>query len=161
MNFYIQVKDGQPINHPAFEQNILQAFKEIPLDWEIFVRVERPSLGAYQFLAKDEPSYKKVDGVWTDVWDVQELPADEILAKQNIVKNAWASRRQFENWATWVFNEASCAFEPPIPAPKNDPEDEKIWRWRGSENNWVEEPPYPLDVGTYIFDHFAWQWVAA
>jgi len=161
MNLYIQVKDGKPVNHPAFEQNILQAFKEIPQDWETFIRVERPTLGPYQFFAKDEPTYEKVNGVWTDVWHIQELSADEILVKQNTVKNAWLSRRQAENWSAWIFNEATCAFDPPVPAPDNDPEDEKIWRWRGAENRWVEEPPYPLDAGVYVFDHFAWQWIAA
>ena len=48
MNLYIQIKDGQPINHPAFKNNLLEAFKEIPTDWEIFLRVEKPSLGVYQ-----------------------------------------------------------------------------------------------------------------
>lgn len=77
MRLYIQTKDGQPINHPAFEENLMQAFGEIPSDWEPFSRVERPVLGVYQLLENQEAVYAKVDGIWTDVWSVREMTAQE------------------------------------------------------------------------------------
>ena len=48
MNLYIQIENNQPINHPAFEENLLQAFGAIPAHWEPFVRVERPLPTLYQ-----------------------------------------------------------------------------------------------------------------
>lgn len=78
MNLFIQVEDGQPINHPAFEDNLIQAFGAVPDHWEPFVRIERPTPGTYEVLEFDKPTYQKVDGVWTDVWSVRPMTEDEI-----------------------------------------------------------------------------------
>jgi hypothetical protein len=89
MRLYIQTKDGQPINHPAFEENLMEAFGEIPGDWEPFSRVERPVLGVYQLLENQEAVYAKVDGIWTDVWSVREMTAQERQAVIDFyIKNA-------------------------------------------------------------------------
>ena len=48
MNLYIETNNGQTINHPAFEDNLIQAFGSIPEHFEPFVRVERPK-GNYKF----------------------------------------------------------------------------------------------------------------
>lgn len=77
MHLYIQTKDGQPINHPAFEDNLIEAFGEIPSDWEPFSRVERPVPGVYEILESTEAVYAKVNGVWTDVWSVRDMTAQE------------------------------------------------------------------------------------
>lgn len=77
MHLYIQTKDGQPINHPAFEENLMEAFGEIPGDWEPFFRVERPVPGVYEILESNEAVYAKVNGVWTDVWSVRGMTAQE------------------------------------------------------------------------------------
>jgi hypothetical protein len=72
MNLYIETENGVTKNHPAFEDNLIQAFGSIPEHWEPFIRVERPILTPYQVLESDTPIYSKVDGVWTDVWTVRE-----------------------------------------------------------------------------------------
>ena len=77
MNLYIETENGVTKNHPAFEENLRLAFGEIPAHWEPFTRVERPVLGVYQLMDPNEAVYTKVDGVWTDVWTVREMTAEE------------------------------------------------------------------------------------
>jgi hypothetical protein len=76
MNLYIEIENGQTKNHPAFEENLLQAFGAIPENWEPFVRVERPN-NNYQIVENDAPTYTKIDGVWTDVWQVRDMTDEE------------------------------------------------------------------------------------
>ena len=157
MNLYIESENGQTKNHPAFEDNLLQAFGRIPDHWESFVRVERPVPGVYEVLESDEPTYERVNGVWTDVWLLRPMTAEEKAAKQQTVKDEFNSREQAENWSAWVFNEDTCQYDPPIPRP--DPVEGKIVVWCGADNNWKETPPYPQDDKKYKFDFLAWSWV--
>jgi hypothetical protein len=157
MNLFIQIENNQPINHPAFEDNLIQAFGAVPDHWESFIRVERPIPGIYEILESDQPTYEKVDGIWTDVWSLRPMTETEIADKQQIVKNAWgAARHQAENWSAWIFNETTCQYEPPIPRP--EPEENKIVFWCGTDYNWKETPPYPQDNKNYQFDFFEWEW---
>jgi hypothetical protein len=156
MNLYIETQDGQPVNHPAFEDNLLQAFGSIPAHWEPFTRVERPVPGVYEILESDTPTYQKVDGVWTDVWSVRPMTAEEKTAKQQAVITAFNSREQAENWSAWTLDEATCTMVPPIPRP--EPVEGKMVFWSGAEANWKEAPPRPAE-GEHRFDFIAWQWV--
>ena len=157
MNLYIETQDGQTINHPAFEDNLLQAFGAIPAHWEPFTRVERPTPGVYQLLESDEAVYAKVDGVWTDVWTVRDMTAEEKTAKQQATRDAFNTRPQAENWSAWTLDEATCTMVPPIPRP--EPVKGKIVFWSGADANWKEAPARP--EGNYKFDFIAWQWVEA
>lgn len=157
MNLYIETENGQIKNHPAFADNLLQAFGRIPDHWEPFVRVERPTPGVYEVLDSQEPTYEKVDGTWTDVWAVRAMTAAEKAAKQQSVKDAWAAREQAANWSAWTFNEATCEYDPPIPRP--DPVPGKIVFWCGADNAWKDAPAYPQDGKAYKFDFFAWSWI--
>ena len=60
MKLFIQVKDGQTVNHPALEQNVIEAFGYIPDNWEPFIRVPRPILGVYEILDAEKPTYQKL-----------------------------------------------------------------------------------------------------
>jgi len=155
MNLYIETDNGVTKNHPAFEDNLMQAFGAIPEHWEPFTRVERPVPSMYQVLESDEPVYAKVDGVWTDVWTIRDMTAEEKAAKQQAVRDAFNSREQAENWSAWTFNEDTCSMQPPIPRPA--PVEGKLVFWCGADNNWKEVPARP--EGEYKFDFFAWQWV--
>ena len=157
MNLYIETENGAPKNHPAFERNLVQAFGEIPAHWEPFVRVERPIPTLYQTM-DDEPTYSKVDGVWTDVWSLRDMTAEEKLAKQQAVVTAFNSREQAENWSAWTLDEATCTMQPPIPRP--EPIEGVNTFWCGAENNWKQAPLRPVDNNQHKFDFFAWQWVA-
>lgn len=160
MNLYIETENGTVKNHPAFEDNLIQAFGHIPSHWESFTRVEKPVPGIYQVLEADEAVYAKVDGVWTDVWTVRELTAEEKTAKQQAVITAFNSREQGENWSAWTLDEATCTMQPPIPRPEAD--EAKLAQgimtfWCGADNNWKDTPARP--EGDYKFDFLAWAWV--
>ena len=157
MRLYIEIENDQPKNHPAFEDNLMHAFNQIPPNWEFFVRVERPTLGVYQIMDTQEPTYQKIDGVWTDVWAVREMTVEEKTAKQQEVRDLFNAREQASNWSAWALDEATCLMVPPIPRP--DPIDGLDVRWCGAENNWKEVPARPVDEYQYKFDFFAWNWV--
>ena len=160
MNTYIQTENGEPINHPAFEDNLIQAFGAIPENWEPFNRVERPLLTGYKILDSDTPVYAKVDGVWTDVWTIRDMTEEEKTAKQQYVISAFNSRPQFENWAAWTLDVDTLKMVPPIPRP--EPDQAKLDAgiktfWCGADANWKDTPIQP--DGDYKFDFFAWQWI--
>jgi len=155
MNLYIQVENGQTVKHPAFEDNLLQAFESIPSNWEPFVRVERPTLSIYQVFDPEEPSYQKVNGVWTDVWSLRDMTDAEKAEKQQAVKDAWAANPNASNYTAWTFNVETCFYVPPIPYP-NDGEN---YFWQGTTNSWVVQPPYPDDGKKYKLDYPTATWV--
>ena len=156
MNLYIETENGQTKNHPAFEDNLIQAFGAVPTQWEAFIRVERPVPDVYQVLDSQEPTYQKVDGVWTDVWSLRDMTAEEKTAKQQAVITAFNTRDQASNWSAWALDEATCTMQPPIPRP--DPVEGKLVFWCGADANWKEAPARP--EGDYKFDFIAWAWVA-
>jgi hypothetical protein len=156
MELFIQIENGQPVNHPALESNLIQALGEVPANWEKFVRPQQPIPTIYQVLESDAPVYAKVDGVWTDVWAIRDMTAEEKLARQVFVRDSFNAREQAANWSAWVLDEATCTMQPPIPRP--DPVEGKIVFWCGADANWKEAPNRP--EGNYKFDFFAWNWVA-
>ena len=161
MNLYIETNNGQTVNHPAFEDNLIQVFGSIPEHFEPFVRVEKPNKLIYQVLESDEPTYQKVNNVWTDVWNLRDMTAEEKSAKQQSLRDEFNSREQASNWSAWTFDEATCTMQPPIPRPEPDQTkiDASIFTaWCGSENNWKDMPVRPID-GQYKFDFFEWKWI--
>jgi hypothetical protein len=160
MNLYIETEDGQIKNHPAYEDNLIQAFGFVPSHWEPFVRVERPVPNVYQVLDSNQSVYGKVDGVWTDVWQLRDMTAEEKTAKQQEVVTAFNARPHAENWSAWTFDEVTCTMVPPIPRP--EPDQTKLDAgirtfWCGADSNWKDTPVRP--EGEYKFDFSAWQWV--
>lgn len=159
MKLYIQTENGQTINHPAFEDNLLQAFGSIPDTWEPFTRVERPVPGVYE-VVPEMPTYEKVNGAWADVWALRPMTTEEKTAKQQAVITAFNTREQAENWAAWTLDEATCTMQPPIPRPEPDQAklDQRIMTfWCGADANWKDTPVRP--EGEYKFDFLAWEWV--
>ena len=140
MNLYIEIENGVTKNHPAFEDNIRQAFGSIPAHW----------------LESQEPVYTKVNGVWTDVWHKRDLTVEEKTAKQQAIITAFNDREYASNWSAWTLDEATCEMVPPIPRPA--PVEGVAVLWCGADNNWKEVPVRP--EGEYKFDFLAWQWVA-
>jgi hypothetical protein len=169
MELFIQIKDGQPFEHPILGDNFRQAFPDIdtnnlPPKFAKFERVDCPVLGEYETLVSENPTYELIDGVYKDVWRKRDMTAEEREAKKQAAiqaaQSAWASRPQVENWSAWVFNEETIKYEPPIPRPAPDQTklDVGIFTyWCGADNNWKDTPPRP--EGQYMFDFLAWQWV--
>lgn len=157
MNLYIETENGQIKNHPAFEENLLQAFGSIPENWEIFERVNKPLLGIYEKFESEESNYAKVDGVWKDVWVIISMTEEEKKAKQQKIKDDWEAKSDFFNFTAWVFDDKTCSFVPPIPYP-NPVAKGEIYRWYGIENNWKLMPKRP-EGGEYTFNLIDWNWV--
>lgn len=151
---YIQVVDGQSINHPAFEENLLDAFGKIPEDWEPFIRVERPALGVYEILESEQPEYQKVDGIWTDVWKKRPMTLEERVVKRKLIKDDFFSVHDKTNFSSWVFDENKCEFIPPTPIPELF----VGYEWCGLENTWKVMPPKPTDGQQYKFNYITWSW---
>lgn len=129
MNLYIEIENGQPKNHPALEENLLQAFGNIPENWKPFERVQRPDIGVYDVLESEQPEYQLTNGVYKDVWVVRPMTAEEVAAKKADTIATWNN-----HFSSWVFNEDKCTYEPPVAYPQ----DGKIYRWDESVTNWVE-----------------------
>jgi hypothetical protein len=132
MNLYIQIENGNPVNHPAFEDNLIQVFGSVPDNWEPFLRVTPLNPDVYEVL---ENVYSKVDDMWTDIYTLRSMTAEEIADKQQAVRAEWASQPDASNFTTWVLDEETCSMIPPIPIPD---EAGKVFQWSGSENNWIE-----------------------
>lgn len=156
MNLYIKIKDGLVENHPAFEDNLIQAFGCVPDHWEPFVRVERPTPDVYQVLESQEAVYAKTNGLWTDVWTVRDMTTEEKTTKQQAVITAFNEREYASNWSAWTLNEVTCTMEPPIFRPERV--EGILVFWCGADANWKEAPAIP--EGQYKFDFIAWDWVA-
>lgn len=142
MKLYIQVENGQPVNHPAVEENLLQAFGKIPENWEPFERLEPKPLGVYD--KGVTVSYEKIGGVWTDVFTFEKMTQEEITAKQEATKAAWAAGA---NYKSWIFDQSICEYIPTIPMPQ----DGNQYVWRESDESWVLLPEPPAGSG-WVFN---------
>lgn len=131
MKLYIRLKDGQPIDHPLLEENLLQVFPDLDLnnlpDWLAkFERIEKPILGVYE--KNQRLSYEFVGNIVMDVWRADQFSKEEILEKQNQTKADWA----INGFPSWIFDESSCSFIPPVPYPS----DGKNYNWNEQIVNW-------------------------
>lgn len=135
MDLFIRLKDGQPFEHPIFEDNFRHAFPEVntenlPPDFARFVRVEQPSIGVYEVY--EGVTYERSGNVFTDVHHIRKMTQVEIDIKQSEAKTMWAAH----GFTSWTFNESTCSFIPPIVKPN----DGKLYKWDENTTSWVEEP---------------------
>lgn len=156
MNLFIETENGVVKNHPALEENLIQAFGAVPAHWEPFTRTAHPIPSIYQVLESNENRYAKVDGVWTDVWTLRDMTVEEKTAIQQREINWFNDREYASNWSAWALDEATCTMQPPIPRP--EPVEGKFVFWCGADNNWKDVPVRP--EGEYKFDFSVWNWVA-
>jgi hypothetical protein len=101
MKLYIEVENGNAIQHPAFEDNLNQAFPEgIPDRFEPFERIgSQMPVGTFQ---KSVVAYvKNENGVWNDVWSIEQMSEDEKQIKINqITENVNRVAMANENYAS-------------------------------------------------------------
>jgi hypothetical protein len=133
MKLYIQIKEGVPFEHPLMEENFVQAFPSIdvnnlPEEWSVFERVAEPTVGVYELI--ESCSYQIVEGVVKDVWVTRNMTTEEKLEQQNKVKSRWSGVRL----ASWIFDEATCSFKPPVAMPT----DGKEYTWDEPTTSWIE-----------------------
>lgn len=130
----IKIQNGQPIDHPIILENFQQAFPNIdvnnlPSNFAVFERVQPPQLGVYE--KNQYCRYELVDGVYKDVWYCEQLTDQEKIEKQNSIKQLWTNTN---GPASWIFNETTCRFDPPVQYPN----DGKEYSWDENTINWVE-----------------------
>ena len=144
MDLFIKIDENDvPQEHPVLKENLKQAFPDLDFDsdkppsgWSKFQRVAMPDIGVYQkcdaSIGTDIKGleYKIIDGVVTDVWHILDLTDEEKPAKQDAAKSAWTGP------ASWIFNSTLCAYEAPVPYPKN--ENGKIYTWNEDAQDWQE-----------------------
>lgn len=83
MNLYIQIRDGQPYEHPIMEDNFLAAFPHIdlnnlPPEFAKFERVSLPLLGQYEVY--EGVRYEWFNGLVKDVHIVRAMTDQEKTA---------------------------------------------------------------------------------
>jgi len=137
MKLYIEIESGLPKNHPALEENLIQAFGCIPNTWVSFERIERPSLNLYETVTQELPKYELSNGIYKDVWSIRPMTEAEKVVIQQHEKDRWAALPNRENFTAWTFDEATCSYISPVPKP----DDGKLYRWDGNSNTWVERAP--------------------
>lgn len=101
MTLHIQIENGQPINHPAFDDNLIQAFGVIPDNWQPFNRIEQPIIGVYEVY--DGVTYEWFDRVVKDVHHVRPMTefekAEKITQLSNIeIPEGWVFNEILGNW---------------------------------------------------------------
>lgn len=133
MQLIIQIKNGNPYNHPILVENFVQAFPEInlnnlPSDYAWFERTQHPIMGPYT--KKIYSKYELVGDIVKEVWYKEEMTEEEKQAKQAQVKQEWAQY----GYSSWIFNEETCSFQSPIPYPT----DGKIYEWNENLSSWYE-----------------------
>ena len=85
LELYIQIRDGQPYEHPIFADNFRQAFPDVdpenlPLDrFAKFIRVEQPVPSPIQVY--EGVTYEWVGDVVKDVHHLRDLEGEELEAK--------------------------------------------------------------------------------
>jgi hypothetical protein len=85
LELYIQLRDGQPHEHPIFADNFREAFPDVDTDslpsdrFAKFVRVEQPQIGTYEVY--EGVIYEWVDGTVKDVHNVRPMTDEERTAK--------------------------------------------------------------------------------
>jgi len=139
MKLFIQIRNGQPYEHPVVEDNMGQLFPEHDLEtapdgFAKFTRVERPRLGVYE---KYDTSYGhegcgcayEPDGTdgFKDVWYIVPLSDEEKAEKI-------ATTKRESPYPSWTFNESDCTMQPTVEYPA----DGKYYWWNEEIINWVE-----------------------
>lgn len=79
----IRIVNGAPFEHPILASNFVHAFpdidiKNLPPEYAYFNRLERPILSDDQVFEQEDPVYRLVDGVWTDVWLIRDKTQQEL-----------------------------------------------------------------------------------
>jgi len=150
---FIQVNESNvPQGHPVFENNLKQCFPKHdfnsgpPTGWLEFERVAEPELDVYEkfddtkgavncdaFEGHNGLTYELVDGKVKDTWHVLPMTDEEKIEKQNKQKTAWAESDP-AGPASWIFDEATCSYQPPVAYPS----DGKEYEWDESSTSWQE-----------------------
>ena len=140
MNLYIYTENGQAINHPITESNLLLIhpnidLQNLPDNICKFIRVTKPELGTFQIFENEEVTYEITDGIFYDVWHLRDVTEEEKEAKIDSIEAT-------KPYASWTFDRETLEFIPPVPYPESGD-----WTWNEETLSWVEyiEPTEPTE----------------
>jgi hypothetical protein len=91
LELYIQIRNGQPHEHPIFGDNFRAAFPDVdtanlPDTFAKFIRVDTPAIGTYEVY--EGSTYQWVDGVVKDVHLVRPMTDAERTARTLQIEEA-------------------------------------------------------------------------
>jgi hypothetical protein len=139
MELYIQIRNGQPFEHPIFGDNFRHAFPGIDVDnlppeFAVFQRI--PQNVQPEVFEVAEVSYQWFDKIVKDVWSVRPMTEQEKAEKI-------AQYKANPPFPSWTLDETTLIYSPPVPKPT----DGKLYRWDEPTLAWVEipEPPNPVE----------------
>lgn len=129
MNLYILLENGEPINHPLQQSNLLMIYPEIdfenlPENLCKFIRVEKPIPKWDEVV--EGPEYKIIDGICYDVWTINKISDEK---RQQMLNDLAASNP----YPSWTVDEVNHDLIPPMPYPETG-----AWTWDESTVSWVE-----------------------
>jgi hypothetical protein len=135
MELYIQIRNGQPFEHPIFGDNFRQAFPHIdvfnlPPEFAVFERIpQNVTPGPFEVA---EVSYQWFDTIVKDVWSVRPMTDQEKATKI-------AEYQSNKPFPSWTLNEETLTYSAPTPRPQ----DGKLYRWDEPTLSWIEITPPP------------------
>ena len=112
MDLYIQIRDGQPHEHPILGGNFRQAFPAIdtgnlPPEFARFERIPEPELGPFDVL--EGPVYEWDNGIVKDVWTISPMT--------DAAKAAKIAEYQARTPEGWTLNTETLTYTPPEAPP--------------------------------------------
>lgn len=150
--YYIYLDaSGNPINLPIERQNLVEAYgidtNDLPSNIAPFELLEREPVGVFQVLVSQDEFYvKESDGVVRNRRNIRDMTADEKAAKIE----EYRSSKSPEVPNSWLFNETTLAWEPPVGYP-SDFGDDKYW-WDETNQVWEESPLLTDADGNEYYD---------
>lgn len=133
MRLFIQIRDGQPFEHPILDENMREAYPHIdqnnlPDTFAEFIRVPPPVLGHFEVY--EGVTYEKVGDYYTDVHHVRQMTEAEKADKIQAMKPG-------DNWR---WDEEKLRWLAPLMPTTGGP-----WRFDIQAGDWViaTEPPFP------------------
>jgi hypothetical protein len=136
MELFIRIQDGRILEHPIVKENLLQAFPEIDTENlpPEFARFERVQKNIYTDVYEVAYVQYEWDGdIVRDVWYKRPMTENERTDLQEKTKSAWEK----DGCPSWIFNEETCTFDPPVPYP----EDGNRYYWDRNLVQWVQINP--------------------
>jgi hypothetical protein len=129
MKLYIELKNGQPINHPMLQSNMEMIYpvmnlQNLPENFCEFVRVDAPVPKWDEVV--EGPEYKIIDGICYDVWTVNKISDEK---RQQMLDELAASNP----YPSWTVDTVNYNLIPPTPYPE-----EGAWVWNEETVSWVE-----------------------
>ena len=135
MALFIKLVNGSPSGHPVTEDNFRMAFPDVdtnslPQDWTTFTRVSAPLLGPYEKNQRAQYEMQD-DGTCLEVWYCDEMTDTEKQDKKDLTAQMFFGSGA--GFSSWVFNEDTCSYDPPVPVPDL----ENTYDWDDQNEQWV------------------------